>query len=188
MRRLFYYLCGVLVMSCVPQKTQAELKRWDRAGLNQYTQHVAREKGWRLVAEGWCRDGDIEEIKVTYNVRKPMLLAEARRVIVEEVQKAVPMIQTKQRPVTLANIGLPFTYKSLCYMLSFNDKTGGSYSAPYLDTVALVCGDVIYRIEYQKVHEETFEEALRIVEAESRGDFSEQDGARRTLDECTNEL
>lgn len=170
MLRLFCYLTCVLLISVVPQTAQAALKRWNRAGLDQYTKQVAQERGWTLVGEGWLRDGDIEEIAVTYKSHERMLIPEARRVLVEEVQKAVPMIHAKQKPKTLENIGRPFTYESLSYMLSFSDKRGENYSRPYLDSAALVCGYVVYWSECKKVHEETFEEALHIVEAESRGE------------------
>ncbi|MDP1835511.1 MAG: hypothetical protein Q8K75_06225 [Chlamydiales bacterium] len=169
MLRLFCYLSGILLISALPQEAHAALKRWNRAGLDQYTKQVARERGWTLVGEGWMRDGDIEEIAVTYKSHQRMQIPDARRVIVEEVQKAVPMIQAKQKPKTLENIGRPFTYESFSYMLSFYDKRNENYSSPYLDSAALVCGYVVYWSEGKKIHEETFEEALRIVEAESRG-------------------
>lgn len=160
-------LLFLLFFLCLGVPAHAEVKCWDRAGLKQYVKEVARENQWLQASEGWVNGGDIQHIKVSFNSKQCLEVPAARRLFVSEIHKAVSRIQAKQSSKTLKRMGRPFSFSDLCYVVFFSDDKRTKYPDPYLYYVMLTFGSVIYRTEARLIHEESFEEALRIVEEET---------------------
>lgn len=170
-------LLFLLFFLCLGVPAHAEMMRWDRGGLHQYCNQVARDRQWKQIAEGWVKGDTTEIIKVSFTVTVNDCpdIASIRPVFVNEVNKAIVMIQNKQRRSTLRKIGRSFDYKDLCFVLNFRDKFGNRYPEPYLDSIMLVFGNISYYTrskkdnwtESKELHEESFEEAFRIVQGES---------------------
>jgi hypothetical protein len=160
-------LLFLLFFLCLGVSAHAEMMLWDRDGLNQYCKQVYRQKQWCQTGEGWVNGGETEIIKVSFKACNCLEVADARRAFVPEIEKAIDMIQTKQRASTIKKIGRSFTHKDLCYTLFFYDKFGKCHPEPYLDYMMFVFGNILYMTKAGEIHRESFEDAIRILEEES---------------------
>jgi hypothetical protein len=147
-------------------------KRWDRRGLKDYIKYVSKQHQWHLSATGAIFD-EIETIQLSFTSRQMATLPQARRLLVNQVLIAADFLGKRQGQQKLNQNG-PFTYHNLCYSIYFETENGKSYVQPYMYGLSLLRGRILYYqttspdTPYEIIFEESFEDALRIVEEESK--------------------
>ncbi|MDP1835560.1 MAG: hypothetical protein Q8K75_06470 [Chlamydiales bacterium] len=109
---------------------------------------------------------------VTYESCQLVQILEARRLVVPEIQEALIVIGSGQNARIKAKNG-PFTIENLGLMVGFNPD-GNHPPKPYISLISLLNGNILYKVRndnnsgFELLHEESFEDALRIVEEESQ--------------------
>ena len=115
---------------------------------------------------------DVEEIGLSLSTQKKLNLEQTRQLFISLIQNLLNKINsdTRIRPY-LHNY--PFTSKNLCLSLHFVDKKDDNVLPPYIGTVRLMFGKVFYSLQslkdemlFDQIHEETYEEALKIYNSE----------------------
>lgn len=99
-------------------------------------------------------------------------MEEARRVVVDECERLLRMARSTQ-PKRVTQITGPFLINNIALGVSFrNPFTRLQYELPHVASIFVSRGQIFYNSydneirRYGKMHEEPYEEAVRIVEAE----------------------
>ncbi len=107
-----------------------------------------------------------------FNYEKAATISEGRRIIVNAVEIIIDSAhEVKEFEEYLAQP--PFTYKHIMMGISFPPSVFMDQKDPYIELIAIMRGTIRYKIwneaayEYELLHEETYEEALRILDDEN---------------------
>jgi hypothetical protein len=149
-----------------------EFKRWDRTGLKTYTKGLWHRKKWCLIAQGAEFKNKVEAIVISFKAYQAVHLSEARQLVVLEIQHAVNILNSKQSARTIKKNG-HFTAKNLGFTIGFF-APNGYLPKPYISMICLIDGILVYDVRndnnsgFELFHEESFEDAVRIIEEESQ--------------------
>lgn len=146
---------------------------WNRSGIKQYAKQAWKNSELLQISEGTVHPKGIEQVSVTFGSDQAVELSEARKMIVEEVIRLSAYLKAGQTKSIITTNGA-FNQNHLQYMLTFHPPSGGYYNPPYI-TSALYMGDrIVYDTRrlsghgFDRVHEETFKEAVKIVADEAK--------------------
>ena len=115
---------------------------------------------------------DVEKINLSLCTKKRLNVDEARQLFIPLIEKLLSKINTDTNIKPYLH-NYPFTSKNLCISLRLEEKNGKKVERPYIADVRLMFGMVFYSVEdlnddmlFEHVHEETYEEALKIYNSE----------------------
>lgn len=115
---------------------------------------------------------DIEGISLDFHLQKNVNIEEARKLLVGSVEELLHRINNDVgiRPF-LHNY--PFTNNNLWFSIGFKDKNNKFVLPPNIAMASLILGKISYGLEdlkepllFDEIHEETYEEALKIYQSE----------------------
>ena len=111
---------------------------------------------------------DIEKINLSLCTQKKLDLEQTRQLFISLIQNLLKKINSDTRIKPYLH-NYPFTSKNLCLSLHFVDKKDDNVLPPYIGMVRLMFGKVFYSLQslkdemlFEHIHEETYEEALKI--------------------------
>lgn len=180
--RIFYLLFLILLQGCsssLSPTTKAVYRIIGEQG-----KVLTKEKGVHLVGNGMSYPNKLKTVAVIYWIRRNYSLEEARRVYVHIAKDLVNRLNACEE-IHSEFSNFPFTVdKNIDVTVAFIKEKGVErVNYPYIAKVSLGLQTVIYKTYnhdfqcYEKVFEEPYEEAIRIVEEErcfsEMGDFSE---------------
>jgi hypothetical protein len=138
---------------------------------DQFVKDYSKRTGVNITGSGGGMMDDIDLICLTFEGRQRLDVSGARRLYVDGVEDLLSRYNTSKivRPY-LHNF--PFTIDNLRFMLGFEDGYGKHLASGFVALVLCANGKIYYCYydpgvdELLDLHEETYEEALRIVHAE----------------------
>ena len=134
-----------------------------------YAAKVQKEKGWLIHHYGGGFHEKIDEIYMSFSIRQHVTIDEARRLMVTTIGDFLTHVNQDERVKPFLN-PYPYTSDSLDIGLAFVDDEYIMLYNHELAFVLLKKGKIVYCIRgdgmLEDIHEETLEEAYRIVEQE----------------------
>jgi hypothetical protein len=134
-----------------------------------YTKTIHEQCNWGLLGIGGLFGDKIEKFNLSYQVEKEPNITEARRLLVMGVETFLSQINhsSHTQPFLLE---IPFPPQRLKFGLSFTNSEEKPIADNSIVFAMLLNGRISYYIDgpihCEEVHEETYEEALEIVNRE----------------------
>lgn len=162
----------MMIMPSFAHSRSQHAKESDRI-VNSFVKELKKKENVSLFGYGGAFMKDVEEIDIDLSVYKFVDINEARKMLVSSVEDLLKKINSdsKIRPY-LHNY--PFTNKNLTFYLHFYDKNGKEVMPPHISSAGLMFGNIVYSLKnlkdpmlYDDIHQETYDEALKIYKSES---------------------
>lgn len=164
-----YYLLVFIVCIGILEAGSVE---WDRRGIHQYCRDVEKRLGWKLAGEGYFRAEPAVSPSIQFDASQCLCIEEARHIIVNECEYLIQLAGRTQ-PKRVTQVTGPFSIRNIAFSVSFrNPITRLLYEPPLIAGFFVTKGKVVYYSRDNTtrrdgtLHEEPYEEAVRIVEAE----------------------
>ncbi|MDP1834621.1 MAG: hypothetical protein Q8K75_01715 [Chlamydiales bacterium] len=155
-----------LFFCCWSQLDAFEGRRWSRSAVNRYAQEVWAQKHWTQIDEGFEDSAGNEIISVSFKCCETLDLSEARHLLVNELDKIFTMIRNSQSKAISKTNG-PFALENISFALVFRSDVTKSDGSPVISLASYSNGSLHYFTKgphgRKKIHEETVEEALKIL-------------------------
>ncbi len=116
---------------------------------------------------------NVNKIDLSFNTIQNLNIAEARILIIKCTEERLKRINA-DKDIKPYLSHYPFTEKGIALSISFDDKDQNSVSAKFVAMVFTVNGDIYYssynhnKKKFQDLHEESYQEALKIVNNTSK--------------------
>jgi len=183
MRTFIVSICLFLVlMSCSSSEEDIHIRLIDKVTAS-HVKKMNEQYGARACMYGGnCNDGTVNYIGIGLDKKGHFNIDQARKQIILQVQEYLKEINSSEE-VRAYLVHYPFTYEDLSYGVSFVNEEGGFQKVDkenkYNSIASVLCSSngVTYNYyddpEYglQKLHRETFEEAIEILKEQGEDPF-----------------
>ncbi len=167
MKTLFPFLCSMcllILQSCQTTATDAGYQ-----AIGSFTENAHEDWNWYLRGLGGIFGDTIQKFNLDYEVEKEVDVSTARRLLVEGVERFLSEINHSERTLPFL-VEAPFTPQRLKFGLSFINSEGRFVKNNHIAYALLLNGKIYYSISspirLEDAHEETYEQALEIVNRE----------------------
>ena len=136
--------------------------------INKTANELKKEKRLHLIGHGGSMMYDVKKLGISFVSIDEITIEEGRKLIQYCAQKLLSNINSNKQIRPYLNT-VPFEVKDIDVAISFRERdTEKNYS---IDFISMHYGKIIYDISDKEevlktIHEETYEEALKIVESE----------------------
>jgi len=160
-----FLLVGVFFQAC-STKSKEEIAAYEL--MNSFIKVEKKENNLCLMGIGTSMPDTIHKFNLTFVTYQNLNVNQARILFINSTQKLLDRVNVNRQIRPYLN-NYPFNAKNLDFTIMFEDIRGNFVNPPHIAFVSLTDGKIRYNIndpitdEFNKIHSETYEEALRIV-------------------------
>lgn len=168
MKKLF---CLIMISTChIFGEQQAVYVKYVECLQKAYIKQLQKTESIHSLSPGGSLFNDINQIGLELELIQEVTVAQARRLYVKYAESFIKMINADRRIRPYLH-HYPVTIADLDFSLNFSDCQNRDVRPPYIWSVSSVEKKIYYTLSnIVRVHEETYEEALRIVQKEQSQD------------------
>jgi hypothetical protein len=174
MINIFIYLFYSLFLIFSSCQERSEKLDAAYAAMASYSKPLKKEKSWHLRAIGGSFYADVFKLDIGYSIYcQKYTVSEVRRMIVEGIEGLLTHTNKDERVRPYIS-NYPLTSQDINFSLLFLDEKRHFIHDGFITSASFLGKNIYYRTKktdepfehFEEVHQETYEEALRIVNAE----------------------
>lgn len=169
MKLVFYFGVMITMVSCSFDQQQVCYEKIADNITAKTAEKLKREKGLICVGTGGQMMGDIQVMDMGFNFYEVVSIDTARQLLIDAAQEYLSAINASEEVRPYLH-DYPFTAKNVEIVIYFYNSDGHKVPSSKLNIAAAEQGKLFYYIDYPEksalktIHEETYEDALKIVD------------------------
>jgi len=173
---LVVVLVGVLFSGC--KSKESDHVQLANSLMRKYAQKMKKEKGLELSGIGGAMMYKVSELSLDFISKEKLTIPEARKLYLEVVEGFIPIVNSDKKIRSYLK-NYPFTHENIDFTIAFVEpRTMRDVDPPYVAHVFYCRGEVVYSFFNTEKnmfnddlqYAEKYEDAMRIVQLESKND------------------